>query len=189
MCLLDSQSQPPCNADWPGSLEPGIQFPQSAHTLRTHLEFASQLEVPWEADPPNLWTLGKRSEWERAKRSPQGGSVKLRLKGQEGSNTNRGYFCLLKSPPKKCSQDSRVFVSCPITIHQNGSLNLVAVFLARLSPSWTPESLEFENPWPSTPRYLVNMVTEMASGPPPPLIHPEIIPSLHKSLSVSHPIR
>lgn len=56
----DFCASPPRDADWPGSPEPGVQFSQSAHTLRTHLKYASQGEVPWEADPPNLWTLGKR---------------------------------------------------------------------------------------------------------------------------------
>jgi hypothetical protein len=52
--------------------EPGVPLSLSIHTLRIHSQFTFQLEGPWEADPPNLWTSGKLRGWEMVKDSSQG---------------------------------------------------------------------------------------------------------------------
>lgn len=120
---------PSCDVSRPGLVEPGVWPSLSVHTLRIHSQFNSQLEGPWEADPPNLWTSDKLKGWEMVKDSSPWGVRK--------TQTQRTHKSWLLLPSEVPFQNVAKTPSCLLLVqsldHQNGSLNLSPVSSPSLS--------------------------------------------------------
>lgn len=99
---------PSCDVSRPGLVEPGVWPSLSVHTLRIHSQFYSQLEGPWEADPPNLWTSDKLKGWEMAKDSSPWGVRK--------TQTQRAHKPWLLLPSEVPFQNAAKTPSCLLLV-------------------------------------------------------------------------